>query len=89
MALFTVKFDSKEFNKILINSEKYSEGFLEGIQLQRIEFNRFLGGYVAEALNKYIDAKARSNPNSLHHVYEWDMVGNEGEGFLNLPSMQP
>ena len=32
----------------------------------------------------YIDAKARSNPKSLHHVYEWKKVGNEGARLFQL-----
>lgn len=77
MKLLSVRLDTKEFNKILSNSVQYSYGFLDGIEMERIEFNRFLGGYATEALGKYIDAKARLNPQSLHHVYEWRMVGKE------------
>jgi hypothetical protein len=71
-----VKVDSGQLEKILGNSVKYSNGFLQGIDLSRLEFNRILGGYTAEALGKYIDSKARMNPETLHHVYEWNQTGN-------------
>lgn len=75
--MLSVKINSTEFSKTMSNVADYSIGFLDGIQLQRLHFNRFLGGYAAEALGKYIDTKARMSPNTLHHVYEWDMVGSE------------
>lgn len=77
MKLLFVKIDGSELNKILSNTVQYSQGFLDGIQQERLMFNRFLGGYTVEALYKYIDVKARSNPHALHHVYEPNSVGNE------------
>ena len=77
MKLLTVNLNNKELNKILKNSVEYSYGFLDGIQMEKIEFNRLLGGYTVEALEKYIDARARINPQALHHVYEWNRVGDE------------
>jgi hypothetical protein len=68
--------DTAEFMKKLNNSVMYSEGFLQGIELERLEFNRVLGGYTVAALEKYIDARARMNPDALHHVYEFDAVGS-------------
>lgn len=73
----TAKFNTVELDSILKNSVEYSYGFLDGIQLEKLEFNRFLGGYVVEALGKFIDVRARVNPEQLHHVYEWEMVGSE------------
>lgn len=77
MKLLTVKFDNIQLNKTLKNAVEYSHGFLEGVQMEKLEFNRMLGGYTVEALEKYIDARARINPEALHHVYEWNMVGNK------------
>lgn len=68
--------DAKELMNTLNNVTNYSKGFLHGAELNKLEFNRILGGYTAEALKQYIDSKARMNPESLHHVYEWDSVGN-------------
>lgn len=76
--MLTIKYDNVEVNRILKNTVAYTEGFFEGVQMERLEFNRLLGGFVAEALGKYIDAKARSNPSALHHVYEWNATGDSG-----------
>ena len=73
--MITVKFDIINLNKILNNSVNYSNGFIEGIEIEKVEFHRILGGFAAEALGKYIDAKARMNPETLHHVYEWNCAG--------------
>lgn len=75
MKVLSVKFDNRRINKMLGNAVSYSYGFLDGVQMERLTFNRFLGGIAAEALGKYIDAKARGNPEMLHHVYEPGNVG--------------
>ena len=71
------KMNNKELNKKLNNVVQYSSGFFEGVEMERIQFNRILGGYTAEALGYYIDSKARSNPGAFHHIYEWNQVGNK------------
>ena len=75
--MINFKMNSKELNKKLNNVVQYSNGFFEGVEMERIHFNRILGGYTAEALGYYIDSKARSNPDSLHHIYEWNRVGDK------------
>lgn len=39
---------------------------------------------IAEDFGNYIDAKARMNPKSLHHVYEWKKVGVKTARLFNL-----
>lgn len=73
--MINVTFNPIEFNKILKNSVDYSNGFLDGLDGNRIVFNQELGLFIIEALGLYIDSKARMNPQQLHHVYEWDKVG--------------
>lgn len=82
----SARFDSTELNKILNNTIEYSTGFIQGIELERIFFNERLGNFVVEALEKYIDAKARSNPQALHHVYEWNMVGDPSARLFSFSS---
>jgi len=82
--MISVKFNTIELNKILNNSINYSNGFIEGIEMEKIEFHRVLGGFAAEALGKYIDAKARMNPETLHHVYEWDCAGQSNSRLFNF-----
>jgi len=68
-------FDTRNLSKILGNTVKYSNGFIDGINISQTNFNKDLGNFIKDALNKYIDAKARSNPESFHHIYEWEMTG--------------
>jgi len=68
--------DAKMLERSLRNAVSYGNGFLEGIEIERINFNRVLGGVTSEALGAYIDQKARMNPRELHHVYEWNSAGN-------------
>lgn len=73
--MYTARFDSKEVNRILDNAVSYSYGFLEGIEVDQILFNQTLAEYTVEGLKLYIDSQSRINPDSLHHVYEWNQVG--------------
>ncbi len=82
--MIKAKFDAIDLNKTLNNVVQYSSGFIHGIEMEQIHFNRVLGGYTAESLGYYIDSKARSNPSSLHHVYEWNMVGDMGSRLFNF-----
>jgi hypothetical protein len=74
--MISVGFDTKELSKTLNNVVAYTHGFTSGVKSAQITFNRELAIFVEEALKRYIDAKARGNPEALHHVYEWDMVGS-------------
>lgn len=75
--MLSVRVNNKDVNRMLKNTISYSYGFLQGVELSRLTFNRFLGGMAAEALGKYIDIKARAYPSKLHHVYEPGGTGNE------------
>lgn len=74
--MINIKFNTKDLNKKLTNLNQYSKGFFDGIQINRYSFNNQLALLTKQALEKYIDTKARMEPESLHHVYEWNMVGN-------------
>jgi len=82
--MITAKIESTDFKKVFKNTAQYTEGFIQGIDLSRLEFNRVLGGYTAEALQMYIDAKARSNPEMLHHVYEWGRAGDKSARLFRI-----
>lgn len=73
--MIKAKFDATEFTMTLNNIVSYSKGFTRGVKGAQVSFNKELSIFIEEALNKYIDAKARTNPNAFHHIYEWDMVG--------------
>ena len=84
MTLLRVKIDSKEINKVMGNAISYSYGFLDGIELDQILFNERLADFTVEALNKYIDSRARVNPEALHHIYEWNQVGNDSSRLFQI-----
>lgn len=88
--MIETKFNTKELTKKLMNVVAYSEGFMDGAKTGQLKFNQELGAFIKEALYKYIDSKARINPDSLHHVYEWDQVGFPSARLfeINVTSMQ-
>lgn len=85
--MISVKYETKSLNKALKNTLGYSRGFLKGVDMERPTFMNFLGGFVEEALKKYIDARARSNPYALHHVYEPGKVGNSGSRLFKFDTI--
>ena len=74
--MIKAKFDTRELTKKLSNAVAYSDGFMDGAQISKIKFNQQLGEFIKQALNKYIDSKARMSPDALHHVYEWGQTGS-------------
>ena len=71
-----VRLNTLEFERQIDNLVEYSLGFLEGAESGKKIFLDNLGKGTVEALKLYIDAMARSNPQSLHHVYEWSKTGS-------------
>lgn len=74
--MLRVNFNSIHFKKAMYNSVAYSKGYIRGIQMEKPDFYKSLAEYTRDSLYKYIDAKARANPNALHHVYEPGMTGS-------------
>lgn len=72
----SIVYDTSHLKRIMNNVSQYSYGFLEGVEMNLIVFNTQLATLTEEALKKFIDAKARMDPESLHHVYEWNSVGS-------------
>lgn len=58
------------------NIVDYSIGFIDGTSKGKTVFLTMLGEQVTDLLGQYIDASARSNPQFLHHVYEWYETGS-------------
>lgn len=69
-------FDSKSFKKDMNNIMNYSIGFLEGVHRGKNAFLHVVGVETIELLKEFIDSSARVNPEVLHHVYEWNLVGS-------------
>jgi hypothetical protein len=82
-----VKMDTIELSNVLKNTVKYSQGFLKGVELDRIRFMVELAQYIKETLDLYIDAQARGNPSALHHVYEWGQVGSQSGRLFEIDAI--
>lgn len=74
--MIAVTFDDREFVKKFSNLANYALGFLEGAVAGKMQFLHSLGLEMKQMVLEYIDASARSNPGSLHHVYEWYQTGS-------------
>ena len=79
-----VSLDSNDFMTKMNNILNYSLGFLDGANKGKSQFLKNLGKETIFALSEYIDATARMNPQSLHHVYEWYHTGSPQYRLFNL-----
>jgi hypothetical protein len=68
--------NTTNLEKIINNAIDYSVGFLDGAQKGKSIFLKNLGNSVVGILKDYIDVEARSNPQALHHIYEWYQTGS-------------
>jgi hypothetical protein len=82
--MINVKFNTADFSAKMNNLSIYSRGFLRGVESNKQRFNLQLGEYSLEILQKFIDSKARMSPQELHHVYEWDQVGNPSARLFDI-----
>jgi hypothetical protein len=74
--MITVKLNQSKLIKDLNNIVDYSLGFINGVQKGKSIFLNNLGSSVQHILEAFIDSNARSNPQTLHHVYEWYRTGS-------------
>lgn len=74
--MISVKMNQTKLISDLNNIVEYSMGFLDGVQKGKKLFLNSLGSNIKEMLEIFIDSNARSNPQALHHVYEWYKVGS-------------
>lgn len=70
------KIDTRAFTLKMNNLVKYAEGFVEGAELGKKDLLANIAPKIKEILEQYIDSHARTNPESLHHVYEWYQTGS-------------
>jgi hypothetical protein len=83
--MISVTFDKNgTFNKQLRNLVEYSFGFIEGVQRGKQMFMMQLGEGTKLILEQFIDASARQNPESLHHVYEWYQTGSPSARLFDI-----
>jgi hypothetical protein len=76
--------NTKNFEKQIKNIIQYSDGFLSGVQKGKTEFLKAVGHAGITSMAQYVDAQARSNPEALHHIYEWNRTGSPSARLFDL-----
>lgn len=74
--MITVRINQAKFVSDMNNVVQYSLGFLDGVKRGKRIFLNNLGLGVKKMIETFVDANARSNPQMLHHVYEWSRTGS-------------
>ena len=82
--MISAKFDAKSFIKDMNNIIGYSTGYIDGIELGKRQMLYNLGKEIIEVLKEYVDANARLDPSSLHHVYEWYQTGSPNARLFDI-----
>jgi hypothetical protein len=77
-------FNAKAFQKQLDNIVEYSIGFLDGASRGKNVLLDNIAKGTIPTLQNYIDIEARSNPQALHHVYEWYQTGSPEARLFNI-----
>ncbi len=82
--MITAKVNNIQFQKDMKNIIQYSEGFLDGTRAGKNLFFRNLGVEVKNILEEFIDSNASVSPQTLHHMYEWNQVGQSSGRLFNI-----
>lgn len=83
--MISVRFDAdKKFAREMINLVSYSEGFVDGAKASMPLFLATLGEKTKEILEMFVDSNARTNPEALHHVYEWYQTGSPAARLFDI-----
>lgn len=75
MPRISVLTDPKPFQKDMHFFIEYTLGTLQGLEDGKDAYMQQMGPKIATILGNYIDTMAKMEPETLHHVYEWDRVG--------------
>ena len=76
--------NTKSFQQTMDNIMNYSIGFMEGVQRGKKHILTAIGSETIEVLKQYIDSNARTNPEALHHVYEWYQTGSPNARLFDI-----
>jgi hypothetical protein len=74
--MISIRLNQNKFTSDLNNIVQYSLGFLDGVKKGKNLFLNNIGVFTKDLLETFIDSNARSNPQMLHHVYEWYRTGS-------------
>ena len=73
--MYSVTFDGKEAMRVLNNLVKYSDGFIKETKAKEGYVAGKIAGASIEGFYDFLDMMARTNPEMLHHIYEWHEIG--------------
>ena len=76
-----------QFQKDMKNIMEYSQGFLDGTKAGRVVFFKELGLEVKNILEEFIDSNASVSPQTLHHMYEWNQLGQASGRLFNITAV--
>lgn len=76
--------NDKAFKQDMKNIMDYAIGFIDGINGGKKQFLNSVGVASIETMKEFIDSYARTNPEVLHHVYEWMETGSPNARLYDL-----
>jgi len=82
--MISVKLNQNKFMSDMNNIVNYSFGFLDGVKKGKSVFLNNIGLLTKEMLENFIDSNARSNPQMLHHIYEWYKTGSPSARLFDI-----
>jgi hypothetical protein len=82
-----LKINNMQFQKDMKNIMEYSQGFLDGTKAGRVVFFKELGLEVKNILEEFIDSNASVSPQTLHHMYEWNQLGQASGRLFNITAV--
>jgi len=85
--MLSVKFDAQELKRTLTNLVEYTDGFADELQERKDLIARKIANSSIKEFYRYLDSLASTNPELLHHVYEWGAVGNPQQRLFELKAV--
>lgn len=62
----------------------YFNNFFREVESSQREMEYKTAWKLVTEFGEFVDMRARSSPNKLHHVYEWNMVGNRNARLFEM-----
>lgn len=82
--MLSTTIESKQAMNILKNMVQYSQGYIAESKAKEPYVANKLAQMSINAFYDYLDGLARMHPGMLHHVYEWENVGNPAARLFEL-----
>jgi hypothetical protein len=82
--MISANFNDASFFIEMSNVVKYAEGYLEGIHAGKPALLSKMGKTIKEVAKEFVDSMARTDPASLHHVYEWYQTGSPAARLFDI-----